>query len=124
MNRTFIIAVAAVFAVLSGVFFYMKTAMPEFRFNVMMGANILMLILSAASYFMVTRQIQNRPQAFIRGVYSGTFLKLFVCMTSVLIYVMLNKKDIHKPTLFVLFGIYAVYSVVETTILSKMARVK
>lgn len=124
MNRTFIIAIVAVFAVLSGVFFYMKTAMPEFRFNVMMGANILMLILSTASYFMVTRQIQNRPQAFIRGVYSGTFLKLFVCMTSVLIYVMLNKKDIHKPTLFVLFGIYAVYSVVETTILSKMARVK
>lgn len=124
MNRTFIIAVGIVFAALTAIFFYMKTAAPDFRFNVMMGANILMLILSTASYFMVTQQIKNRPQAFIRGVYSGTFLKLFVCMASVLLYVMINKKDIHKPTLFVLFGIYAVYSVVETTILSKMARVK
>ena len=124
MNRTFIIAVGIVFAALSAIFFYMITAAPVFRFNVMMGANILMLTLSTASYFMVTQQIKNRPQAFIRGVYSGTFLKLFVCMASVMLYVMINKKDIHKPTLFVLFGIYAVYSVVETTILSKMARVK
>ncbi len=124
MNRTFIIAVGIVFAALTAIFFYMKTAAPDFRFNVMMGANILMLTLSTASYFMVTQQIKNRPQAFIRGVYSGTFLKLFVCMASVMLYVMINKKDIHKPTLFVLFGIYAVYSVVETTILSKMARVK
>ncbi len=124
MNRTFIIAVGIVFAALTAIFFYMKTAAPDFRFNVMMGGNILMLILSTASYFMVTQQIKNRPQAFIRGVYSGTFLKLFVCMASVMLYVMINKKDIHKPTLFVLFGIYAVYSVVETTILSKMARVK
>lgn len=124
MSKTFIGAIIIAFAVLSGIFFYMKTAMPAFDFNVMMSGNVLMAVLSLASYYMVTKQIKSRPEAFVRGVYSGTFLKLMVCMAAILIYVLANKPNIHKPTLFVLFGIYAVYSVIETTILSKMARVK
>jgi hypothetical protein len=102
----------------------MKSALPQYRFNVMMGANIIMAVLSLTSFFLVTRELKNRPQAFVRGVYSGTFLKLLVCMASVLLYVLFNKPDIHKPTLFILFGIYAVYSIIETTLLSKIARVK
>ena len=86
--------------------------------------DILMAVLSLISFFLVTRELKNKPQAFVRGVYSGTFLKLLVCMASVLLYVQLNKPDIHKPTLFILFGIYAVYSIVETALLSKLARVK
>ena len=83
-----------------------------------------MAFLSSASFYMVTKQIKSRPEAFVRGVYSGTFLKLLVCMAAILIYVMANRPNIHKPTLFVLFGIYIVYTVIETTTLSKMARVK
>lgn len=124
MNKRFITSITLVFAVLSGIFFYMKTALPNYRFNVLMGANILMAVLSLVSFFLVTRELKNKPQAFVRGVYSGTFLKLLVCMASVLLYVQLNKPDIHKPTLFVLFGVYAVYSIVETALLSKLARVK
>jgi Ca2+/Na+ antiporter len=43
-------------------------------------------------------------------------------MASIMIYALLNKKDIHKPTLFILFGIYAVYTAVETWLLSRQAR--
>lgn len=124
MNKRFITSIIIVFALLSAVFFYMKTALPDYRYNVLMGANILMAVLSLISFFLVTRELKNKPQAFVRGVYSGTFLKLLVCMASVLLYVQLNKPDIHKPTLFILFGIYAVYSIVETALLSKLARVK
>lgn len=124
MKQRFITSIIAAFVLLSAVFFYMKSALPQYRFNVMMGANIIMAVLSLTSFFLVTRELKNRPQAFVRGVYSGTFLKLLVCMASVLLYVLLNKSDIHKPTLFILFGIYAVYSIIETTLLSKIARVK
>ncbi len=124
MKQKFIITLIVVFAALSGVFFYMKSAAPEFRFNVLMAGNIIMAVLSLVSFLLATKDMHSRPQAFVRGVYSASFLKLLVCMASVLIYVMVNKADIHKPTLFVLFGIYAVYSIVETTLLSKIARVK
>ena len=124
MKQRFITSIIVVFAALSGIFWYMKTALPDYRFKVLMGANVLMLILSIISFFLVTREFKNKPHAFVRGVYAGTFLKLLSCMAAIMIYVMLNKSDIHKPTLFVLFGIYAVYSIVETRLLSKLARMK
>jgi len=70
----------------------------------------------------VNKQVDSRPQAFVRGVYSASFLKLMVCMVSILVYVLLNRTHIHKPSVFVLFGIYAVYTVVETWVLSKRVR--
>jgi Ca2+/Na+ antiporter len=58
----------------------------------------------------------------VRGVYSASFLKLMVCMVSLLVYVMLNRATIHKPTVFVLFGIYAVYTIAETILLSRIVK--
>ncbi|HRO41659.1 MAG TPA: hypothetical protein PL009_02415 [Flavipsychrobacter sp.] len=122
MKWKFLVMIIAVFAVLSAVFYGVETYAPDYRFNVLMGGNLLMAVLSVASFFIVTKTINERPQAFVRGVYGATFLKLMVCMASILVYALLNKKNIHKPSLFVLFGIYAVYTVVETWMLSKLAR--
>jgi len=124
MKQKFLLRITGLFIVLWAIFNYMKSTLPEYRFKVLMGANVLMLVLSIISFFLVTREFKNKPHAFVRGVYAGTFLKLLSCMAAIMIYVMLNKNDIHKPTLFVLFGIYAVYSIVETSLLSKIARMK
>jgi hypothetical protein len=122
MKKTFISANIAIFILLSVVFYLLKSYAPSYRFNVLMGANALMLLLSFVSFFIVRKSISGRPEAFVRGVYGATFLKLMVCMASIMIYALLNKKDIHKPTLFILFGIYAVYTAVETWLLSRQAR--
>jgi Ca2+/Na+ antiporter len=45
-------------------------------------------------------------------------------MTAMLIYIVINRDTIHKPSVFVLFGIYAVYTAIETVILSKTAKKK
>jgi Na+/H+ antiporter NhaA len=55
-------------------------------------------------------------------VYSASFLKLMVCMIAILVYVLLNRAHLHKASVFILFGIYALYTIVETWILSKLAR--
>jgi hypothetical protein len=122
MKRFFIPAIVILFVLLSAVFFVLKQNAPEYKFNVMMTGNVVMAVLSVASFFLVTKQIDNRPEAFVRGVYSASLLKLMVCMAALLVYVVMNRKEIHKPTIFVLMGIYAAYSIVETTLLSKMAR--
>jgi len=122
MKKTFISANIAIFILLSVVFYLLKSYAPSYRFNVLMGANALMLLLSFVSFFIVRKSISGRPEAFVRGVYGATFLKLMVCMAAIMIYALLNKKDIHKPTLFILFGIYAVYTAVETWLLSRQAR--
>jgi len=122
MKKSFIGASIVIFIILSVIFYLLKTYAPSYRFNVLMGANAIILLLSVISFFIVGKSISERPEAFVRGVYGATFFKLMVCMASIMIYALLNKKDIHKPTLFILFGIYAVYTAVETLLLSRQAR--
>ncbi len=122
MKKYFIVIVVILFFVLSAVFYSMKIWAPDFRFGVLMGANVIMAVLTLLSHRLVKAQVNKRGEAFVRGVYSSSFLKLFVCIGAVLAYALINKPNVHKPTLFVLFGIYAVYSVAETLLLSKMAR--
>jgi phosphatidylserine synthase len=122
MSKHFVLVVIVVCLLLSAVFFGLQQYDPRFRFSVLMGGNILMAALSLISYGMVKKQMTQRPEAFVRGVYGATFLKLMVCMVSILLYVMLDRKNIHKPSVFVLFGIYAVYTAIETWLLSKLAR--
>lgn len=122
MKKYFIPVIAIVFVALALVFFGMRTYLPQYNFTVLTVGNIVMAVLSLASYFMVNAQMKRKPDAFVRGVYASSFMKLFVCIVAILTYVIINKPNIHKPTLFVLFGIYAVYSIAETMLLSRIAK--
>ncbi len=122
MTNRFIVIVVIVFALLGGIFFMLNNANPKFELSVLLFANALMALLSIITYFIVKKQVSERPQAFVRGVYGATFLKLMVCMIAILTYVLMNRASIHKPSLFILFGIYTVYTGVETVLLMKMAK--
>lgn len=122
MRKKFTIAISAILIILSLIFFWLKNNYPDFNFIVLMSGNVIMAVLSFVSFYLVTTQIKKKPDAFVRGVYSSSFLKLFVCIISILTYAILNKDSVHKPSLFILFGIYAAYSIAETWMLSKMAR--
>ena len=122
MRSRFVIITVIIFILLSVVFYALKIYAPEYNFVVLESGNVLLAVLSLSSYFIVEKQKESRPQAFVRGVYSASFLKLMVCMVSILVYVLLNRSHIHKPTVFVLFGIYAIYTISETLVLSKLVR--
>jgi hypothetical protein len=118
MKSQFIIWVVVVFVLLSVVFYMMKIYLPDFQFVTLELGNVVMAVLCVATYLIIRKQVDNRPEAFVRGVYSASFLKLMVCMVSILVYVLLNRSHIHKPSVFVLFGIYALYTIIETAVLS------
>ena len=122
MTGRYVTVTLIVFVLLSAIFFALRTYAPEFHFVDLEIGNVVMAGLSLMSYFIVKKQMDGRPQAFVRGVYSASFLKLMVCMVSILVYVLLNRAHIHKPSVFVLFGIYIVYTIMETWLLSKLVR--
>lgn len=95
---------------------------PEFDFTALLVANGLMLLLSLAAWAMLRRNVGERPQVFVRGVYGATMLRLFVCLIGILSYALIKKPNVHKPTLFIMFGIYAAYTIVETMAFSRQAR--
>jgi hypothetical protein len=122
MKKYFVPTMIVVFVALTAAFSGMRMYTPQFNFPLLMTGNTIMLALSLVSYFLITRQLKKRPEAFIRGVYGSSFLKLFVSIIGIITYVIVDKPNIHKPSLFVLLGIYAVYSGVETVLLSRMAK--
>ena len=124
MNKKPIIVIIALFIVLSVTFKMITSQFPDYRFAVLEGGNILMAVLSLASYLMVANTLNASPNAFVRGIMGATMLKLFVCLASMLMYVVLNRPNIHKPSIFVLFGVYAVYTVVETAAVTGISKKK
>ncbi len=122
MKKKFLIAIVTVFVLLGAGFYAMKIYAPRFDFVGLEIGNLVMALLSLLAYLLVKKQMDGKPQAFVRGVYSSSLLKLMVCMASILAYVLLNRAHIHKPTVFMLFGIYATYTIIETWLLSKLVR--
>lgn len=122
MKKQFVLIITSIFLLLSALFYGLKIYAPDYRFAVLMIGNIIIASLSIGSFLIVTKSINERPAAFVRGVYGATLMKLMVCLSSVLVYALLNKHNIHKPSLFMLFGMYVVYTSAETLLLSKLAR--
>jgi Na+/H+-translocating membrane pyrophosphatase len=122
MKRVFVTSVIALFIVLAIVFYWLRTIAPQYDFTVLMAGNVIMAAISFTTFFMVTKQLRGKPGAFVRGVYASSFLKLSVCVIAIVVYALVKRPDVHKPSLFMLFGIYAVYSAVETWLLSRLAR--
>lgn len=122
MTRYFSLVIVILFIVLSVFFYMLQTYAPAYNFKLLMGGNIVMALLSLITYRIMKKQLNGKPQAFVRGVYSSTFLKLMICMIGIVAYVLINKPNIHKPSLFILFGIYAVYTFFETITISRLAK--
>ena len=121
MKKLFIISIGTIFVLLT-VLFYTLGKTNNLNFLVLETGNVIMALLSYVAYIIVKRQDNDKPHAFVRGVYSASFLKLMVCMISILVYVLLDRANVRKQTVFILFGIYVVYTITETRLLSKFVR--
>lgn len=122
MNKGHLLIVAGLFVLVLAACYGLQQALPRLDNRALLIGNIIMALLTLFGFWMVSRTVGDRAQVFVRGVYSATFLKLMVCLIGVLAYALLNKATLYKPTLFALFGIYAVYTVVETIMMSQNAR--
>lgn len=124
MRRPFVVAMLIIVVVFDILFRVLKVNAPEYHIAALQISNYMMATLCIVAYLLVSKQKSDRPQAFVRGVYSATFLKLFICMVAILAYLLLNRGSIHKPTVYMLFGVYVVYSIVETAMLSRSVKEK
>jgi amino acid transporter len=122
MNNRLPIALILVCAALTALLILLFRQRPEYDLTALLTANGIMFILSIAAWAILRRNVSERPQAFVRGVYGATMLRLFVCLVGIISYAMIKKPALHKPSLFIMFGIYAVYTIIETMTFSQQAR--
>lgn len=120
MRKFYLPIIAVLCTVLFAVIFYWCNLHPEYDMQALMVANGLLAVLSIVSFFMLKKKAkEERPQAFVNGVYGATLLRLMVCMGSIFIYLYMNKGHLHKPSIFAMMGLYIVYTFVETITASK-----
>lgn len=122
MTRFVVIIISICFAILLALF-AAKNALSGFDITALIGANLLLAILSLLSAMMMQRKMkEGRPQAFVNGVYSATLMRLMICLSGIFIYAYATKDHLHKPTIFLMMGFYLVYSFTETILLSRKAK--
>jgi heme/copper-type cytochrome/quinol oxidase subunit 3 len=116
------IPIVLFFVVLNGFFIAARPMLQRWGtdYDVLLIGNAFLLVVSLLSYLLAKRGLTNsNPHAFVRGVYSGILLKLFVCMIAAFVYISIYKKDLNKPAFFTLMGLYLVYTFIEVSVLTK-----
>jgi hypothetical protein len=124
MKNTLVITNFILFITVGIALYFLQKSMPLLPLLALEIGNGIMFGIAFIAHMLVLKQLDNNPSAFVRGVSGASLLKIMICMFGMLIYIVLNRNTLYKPTIFVFFGIYAVYTVVETILLSKIARRK
>jgi hypothetical protein len=93
--------------------------------SVVIIGNLILFVVSLISFLLSRRSLKSdNPNVFVRAMYANVMIKLFVCIAAAFIYFTSARKNINKPGLFICMGLYAVYTVIEVSSLTKLLRNK
>ncbi|MEO6611790.1 MAG: hypothetical protein ABIT05_02615 [Chitinophagaceae bacterium] len=92
---------------------------------VVLSANVIIYFATAFSFWFSERSLRSpNPNASVRSLYGSFMIKFFVIIMAALIYIMVEKKNVNKPALFVSMGLYLVYTILEVSSLQKLLKQK
>jgi Ca2+/Na+ antiporter len=93
--------------------------------EVLILGNLVLFVLTMLSFWLGLRGLKNaNSHAFVRSIYSGMMIKMFICIIAAFIYIATYKKELNKPAFFSLMGLYLVYTFIEVSGLTKMLKQK
>jgi len=119
--------IALIFIVLNGFFIAGKSLLQQWNADqqVLIVGNLLLFAITFISFLIAIKGLRNpNPHAFVRSIFGGIMLKLFVCIIAAFVYISSVGKAVNKPALFIWMGLYLVYTFVEVSILTKLLRGK
>lgn len=96
-----------------------------FDYTVLVFGNLLIFGISFLSYWMAVKGLTTKNNhAFFRWVYGSIMIKLFLLAGGAFIYIVMNKKEVNKPSLFFCMGLYILYTFIEVSALMKVNKQK
>lgn len=96
-----------------------------FDYTVLVFGNLLIFGISFLSYWMAVKGLTTKNNhAFFRWVYGSIMIKLFLLAGVAFIYIVMNKKEVNKPSLFFCMGLYIIYTFIEVSALMKVSKQK
>jgi hypothetical protein len=122
-----LIIIVILFVALSGFFVTSRGMLERIGADqeALLIGNLVLFLITLVSYFIATRGLKStNPHAFVRSVFGSITIKLFACMIAAFIYIATYQKDINKPALFSLMGMYLLYTFVEVGALTRLLKQK
>lgn len=119
--------IVLLFIVLNALFISGKVFLERWGVDqeVLIIGNLLLFIIFLLSFLVAQRGLKTtNPHAFVRSIYGSMMIKFFLCIIAAFIYISICKKDLNKPALFTLMGLYLVYTFIEVATLTKMSKQK
>lgn len=128
-NKFFLIfqPILWLFIFINALLIVFKISMSKAGFDVdfVLIANVILFILSALGFYIQHQQLKSpNPNAFVRGIYGSTLLKLMVIMAALLIFIVASGGTVNKKAIFLSMAIYVLYTTIEVVLLMKMVRTK
>lgn len=120
-----LLIVVILFVILNGFFIAGKSLLAKWGadHNVLIIGNLVLFLITMVSALIAIRNLNNpNPHAFVRGVFGSITIKLFAAMIAALVYIAMYKKDLNKPALFTLMGLYLLYTFLEVSSLTKLLK--
>ena len=92
---------------------------------VVFDANVIIFFATAYSFWFSERSLRSpNPNASVRSLYGSFMIKFFVVVIAAFIYIMVEKKNVNKPALFIGMGLYLIYTFLEVASLQKLLKQK
>jgi ACR3 family arsenite efflux pump ArsB len=124
-NRSPIFPIVFFFIITTGFFVSSKKFFARYGFDqeVLLIGNLVLFVVTSSSFIIGKRNLRSsNPNAFVRGVYLSTMLKLFACAIAAFVYIMMFRKNISKPALIACMGLYIIYTILEVSVLKKLLK--
>ncbi len=98
---------------------------PLFTPHIVIIGTLFITGVTISTYLFCMRTVHDEnPNRFVRTVMAATMIKFFLCVGGVGILLLTMKKSLNKPDLYLLMGIYFLFSMTEAVFLSQAARRK
>lgn len=113
------------FVVLNALFVAGKSMLDRWNADqdVLIYGNLILFLITLLSFTIARRGLSNtNPHAFVRSIYGGIMLKLFICIIAAFIYIASLGKSLNKPAFFTCMGLYLVYTFAEVSVLMKLLK--
>ena len=95
------------------------------NYKVLLAGNFILFAVGLFSLRMSIGALTHKnTQGFLRLVYSSFIFKFFVLAISAILYILVCKKDINKPALFLCCGLYFIYTFIELRSVLKVSKQK
>lgn len=116
--------IAITFILVNGLIFIIKRWSAELKLDadVLMIGNAVLGLATIFSFMLYQRSLSNNsPQAFLRYIYSGMFIKMLICIFAAFIYIA-SVDNVNKPAIFGCMFLYFVYTFIEVSILLRQSK--